>query len=258
MVRRPTSVQFTTKSLFSGPRAYRGAGAAAGRFAMNVTEATNQVDQNTYDAFWTESEPVFHSYDSGANIDIEFSEGPQSLGRETRLQPREDSDAEADADAGSDEASAAVGDETGHGGLDEKYKLDHIRQYLIHPGGRPELPRCRRNWREVSGFLSCGPQHGAAGTWVITVDVGDYILPLSFSSSVWTFHVARAAPFPAGSYLCGDEGHHELPERQGGRAVGRLLPGVQQHHAVDPLQSLGSPRNAGDCHGGADVARVGG
>jgi hypothetical protein len=32
-----------------------------------------------------ENEPVFHAYDYGANIEIEVSEGLQSLGRETLM-----------------------------------------------------------------------------------------------------------------------------------------------------------------------------
>lgn len=68
--------------------------------------------RHSYDAFWAENEPVFHAYDYGANIEIEVSEGVQTLGRETRLRPREDSDDEADDDAGGDERSAAGGDES--------------------------------------------------------------------------------------------------------------------------------------------------
>ena len=48
----------------------------------------------SYDAFWMENEPVFHAYDYGANIEIEVSEGLKTLGLETRLRPREDSDDE--------------------------------------------------------------------------------------------------------------------------------------------------------------------
>ncbi|KAL5348503.1 hypothetical protein ACLOAV_005919 [Pseudogymnoascus australis] len=58
-----------------------------------------------------ENEPVFHAYDYRANIEIEVSEGVQTLGRETRLRLRKDSDDEADDDAGGDEGSAAGGDE---------------------------------------------------------------------------------------------------------------------------------------------------
>ncbi|OBT60450.1 hypothetical protein VE03_10101, partial [Pseudogymnoascus sp. 23342-1-I1] len=76
--------------------------------------------QHSYDAFWMENEPVFHPYNYGANIEIEVSEGLQSLERETRLRPREDSDDDADANAGDDEGSAAGGDETGHGARPEK------------------------------------------------------------------------------------------------------------------------------------------
>ncbi|KAL5351019.1 hypothetical protein ACLOAV_004593 [Pseudogymnoascus australis] len=68
--------------------------------------------RHSYDAFWMENEPVYHAYDYGANIEIEVSEGLQSLGRETRLRPRKDSDDEANADAGADEGSAVGGDES--------------------------------------------------------------------------------------------------------------------------------------------------
>ncbi|KAL5346597.1 hypothetical protein ACLOAV_008304 [Pseudogymnoascus australis] len=70
------------------------------------------VARHSYDAFWVENQPVFHAYDYGANIEIEVNEGLQSLGRGTRLRPREDTDDEADADAGDDEGSAAGGDES--------------------------------------------------------------------------------------------------------------------------------------------------
>ncbi|OBT59884.1 hypothetical protein VE03_10773 [Pseudogymnoascus sp. 23342-1-I1] len=70
------------------------------------------VARHSYDAFWVENQPVFHAYDYGANIEIEVNEGLQSLGRGTRLRPREDTDDEADADAGDDEGSAAGGGES--------------------------------------------------------------------------------------------------------------------------------------------------
>ena len=57
------------------------------------------------DAFWVEDEPVSHTYDYGANVQIEVSEGLQTLGQETRLRPRENFNDQADADdADADEA----------------------------------------------------------------------------------------------------------------------------------------------------------
>ncbi|KFY66157.1 hypothetical protein V496_02149 [Pseudogymnoascus sp. VKM F-4515 (FW-2607)] len=78
--------------------------------------------RHSYDAFWMENEPVFHAYDYGANIEIEVSEGLQSLGQETRLRPREESDEKADADSGHHEKSAPEGDES----QPRFYELDHI------------------------------------------------------------------------------------------------------------------------------------
>ncbi|KFY89830.1 hypothetical protein V500_05450 [Pseudogymnoascus sp. VKM F-4518 (FW-2643)] len=69
------------------------------------------VARHSYDAFWVGNEPVFHAYDYGANIEIEVSEGLQTLGRETRLRLREGSDDKADANSGHNEGSAAGGNE---------------------------------------------------------------------------------------------------------------------------------------------------
>lgn len=54
--------------------------------------------QHSYDPFWLENEPVFHAHDYGGNIKIKVSEGVQSLGREARLRPVEDSEAGSDDD----------------------------------------------------------------------------------------------------------------------------------------------------------------
>ncbi|KFY84771.1 hypothetical protein V498_07790, partial [Pseudogymnoascus sp. VKM F-4517 (FW-2822)] len=59
-----------------------------------------------------ENELVFYAYNYRANIEIEVSEGVQTLGQETRLRLREDSNDEADDNAGGDEGSATGGDES--------------------------------------------------------------------------------------------------------------------------------------------------
>jgi hypothetical protein len=63
------------------------------------------VRRHSYDSFWAENEPVFHAYDYGANIEIEVSDGVQSLHRETRLRPVDDSEGISDDDLDDDEGS---------------------------------------------------------------------------------------------------------------------------------------------------------
>ncbi|KFZ23504.1 hypothetical protein V502_02016, partial [Pseudogymnoascus sp. VKM F-4520 (FW-2644)] len=58
-------------------------------------------------------------------------------------------------------------------------------------------------------------------------------------------YVARAALVTLGSCCRGNEGQHELLERRCGRSVVRLLSGVQQHQADNPVQSRGSPSDVG-------------
>jgi len=71
-----------------------------------VEEWPEHVARHSYDPFWRENEPVFHAHDYGGNIEIEISEGVQSLEREARLRPVEDSDAGSD-----DDLSDGDGDE---------------------------------------------------------------------------------------------------------------------------------------------------
>ncbi|KFY67480.1 hypothetical protein V496_01551 [Pseudogymnoascus sp. VKM F-4515 (FW-2607)] len=52
---------------------------------------------------------------------------------------------------------------------------------------------CRKDVSEVGGLPSCGPQHGAAGIWVITVDVRDDILSLGFPPSDGGADAARVS-----------------------------------------------------------------
>ncbi|KFY65503.1 hypothetical protein V496_02533, partial [Pseudogymnoascus sp. VKM F-4515 (FW-2607)] len=245
----------------------RGACAGAGRLATKTAGATSQVESVecsphpprtghglTHQARLplrgvAENEPVFYAYDYGANIEIEVSEGVQTLGRETRLRPCEDSDDEADDDAGGDEGSAAGGDESqprsvrgegqSEGGQSEGGQSEGGRSV---GGTQAKWPLEPNISYALAVDLNCldadDPEQKSA---VITVDVGDDILPLSLPPSVWELYVARAAAVPPGSCLCSDEGQYELLERRCRRSVVRLLPGVQQHQAVDPVQSRGSP-----------------
>ncbi|KFY82868.1 hypothetical protein V498_08424 [Pseudogymnoascus sp. VKM F-4517 (FW-2822)] len=70
-------------------------------------KAITRASDRFFDNVTAENEPVFYAYDYRANIEIEVSEGVQTLGRETRLRLCKDSDDEADDDAGGDEGSAA-------------------------------------------------------------------------------------------------------------------------------------------------------
>ncbi|KFZ17969.1 hypothetical protein V502_04341 [Pseudogymnoascus sp. VKM F-4520 (FW-2644)] len=203
---------------------------------------------------------------SSANIEIEVSEGLQTLGRETRLRPREDFDDEADTDPGHDQRSAAAGGESqpqsvrgerqSVGGAQEEWLLDPNSSDGLYSDGLTQL--------------ATELDQNAEGIWVITFNVGDDILPLGLqhggrelyvaSDDILPLglqhggrelYVASAAPVPPGSCFRGDEGQHELPERRCGRSVVR-------HQAVDPVQSRGSPSDVGDRDGGTDAARVGG
>jgi hypothetical protein len=66
--------------------------------------------QNTKDPFWMESQPAFHAYDYGANIEIDVTEQLRSVPKETRLRMDEE-----DSDSGDDgldaEANGPVYDE---------------------------------------------------------------------------------------------------------------------------------------------------
>jgi hypothetical protein len=56
------------------------------------------IGLNTQDPFWTESQPAFHAYDYGANIQISVADQLRAMPKETRLRPvEEDSDLEEEA-----------------------------------------------------------------------------------------------------------------------------------------------------------------
>ena len=71
------------------------------------------VKRHSYDSFWTENEPVFHAYDYGQNIEIEVSEGVQSLQREKRLRPVDDSEDLSEDGSENEEGSEARQDRRG-------------------------------------------------------------------------------------------------------------------------------------------------
>ncbi|KAG8664931.1 uncharacterized protein FPOAC1_012908 [Fusarium poae] len=57
-------------------------------------------ENHSYDRFWVDNEPAFHTYDCGANIEIEVNEELKDLPMETRL--RSESEDENDSDSDSD------------------------------------------------------------------------------------------------------------------------------------------------------------
>jgi hypothetical protein len=62
-----------------------------------VADWDDHVRRHSYDPFWLESQPAFHVYyDYGANIEIQVTEGLQSLTRETRLRPDDESSSGSD------------------------------------------------------------------------------------------------------------------------------------------------------------------
>jgi hypothetical protein len=66
-----------------------------------MQEWLEYVRQNTKDPFWMESQPAFHAYDYGANIEIDATEQLRLVPKETRLRT-----AEEDSDSGSDTTDA--------------------------------------------------------------------------------------------------------------------------------------------------------
>ncbi|KAH6714530.1 hypothetical protein BKA61DRAFT_723267 [Leptodontidium sp. MPI-SDFR-AT-0119] len=68
-----------------------------------IEDWPEHAERYSYDSFWTENEPVFHPYDYGANIEIEVSEGVQSLDKEKRLRPVDDSEDISEDDLSDDE-----------------------------------------------------------------------------------------------------------------------------------------------------------
>ncbi|RTE73082.1 hypothetical protein BHE90_012476 [Fusarium euwallaceae] len=67
---------------------------------------------HAYDRFWLDNKPAFHTYDYGANIEIEVNEELKKLPMETRLRPEnededEDPDSDSDSDSGSESDSTS-------------------------------------------------------------------------------------------------------------------------------------------------------
>jgi hypothetical protein len=56
----------------------------------SMQEWPEYVRQNTQDKFWMESQPAFHVYDYGANIEIDVTEQLRSMPKERRLRIAED------------------------------------------------------------------------------------------------------------------------------------------------------------------------
>ncbi|KFY95266.1 hypothetical protein V500_02863 [Pseudogymnoascus sp. VKM F-4518 (FW-2643)] len=144
---------------------------------------------------------------------------------------REDYDDEPDADSEHDEGSTLGGDGSQPRSLatelDQKYKLDHISSISY----------------TLAVDLNCldadDPKQKSAVCLLADRNIVRREYGSSRSTSGMTF-------YPLGFNTAG------------GCFVVQLLPGVQQHQAADPVQSRGSPSEAGDRHGGDDPARVGG
>lgn len=110
----------------------------------------NFAEQHSLDVFWTENQPAFHAYDYGANIEIEVNEQLQTLPKETRLRPVDDSESDGEGEYGEGEqdwdSESRLGLEADLGSaagddqqapyteglnqlrteLEHKYELDHI------------------------------------------------------------------------------------------------------------------------------------
>ncbi|OBT70872.1 hypothetical protein VF21_10066 [Pseudogymnoascus sp. 05NY08] len=83
-----------------------------------------------------ENEPVFHAYGYGTNIEFEVSEGLQTIGRETRLRPREDSDDEADANSGRATAGGQSQPQIVRG--ERRSVGDAQEEWLLDPNSHPD------------------------------------------------------------------------------------------------------------------------
>lgn len=60
---------------------------------------------HSYDCFWVDNEPAFHTYDCGANIEIEVNEELKDLPMETRLRSESEDDDDPDSDSDSESQS---------------------------------------------------------------------------------------------------------------------------------------------------------
>lgn len=81
-----------------------------------MREWPEYVRQNTHDKFWTESQPAFHAYDYGANIEIEATPQLQSVPKETRLRTA-DEDSDSDEEDLDTEDSGRLHNEMVNGGV---------------------------------------------------------------------------------------------------------------------------------------------
>ncbi|GKU09161.1 unnamed protein product, partial [Fusarium langsethiae] len=59
-------------------------------------------ENHSYDRFWVDNEPAFHTYDCGANIEIEVNEELKDLPMETRLRSESEDDDDPDSDSDSE------------------------------------------------------------------------------------------------------------------------------------------------------------
>ncbi|KAF4469664.1 hypothetical protein FALBO_3433 [Fusarium albosuccineum] len=86
---------------------------------------------HAYDRFWVDNEPAFHTYDCGANIEIEVNEELKALPMETRLRPENedededpDSDSATDSDTDSSSESSSAADPGGNRGRNRRTNED--------------------------------------------------------------------------------------------------------------------------------------
>ncbi|KAF6791707.1 hypothetical protein CMUS01_16213 [Colletotrichum musicola] len=80
----------------------------------------NFVDQHSHDEFWAENQPAFHTYDHGANIDIDVGEHIEKIPQETRIENDTDEDEEDEEDEGDEEDEEDEEDEARQGGTTEQ------------------------------------------------------------------------------------------------------------------------------------------
>jgi hypothetical protein len=64
-------------------------------------------ENHAYDRFWIDNEPAFHTYDCGANIEIEVNEELEDLPMETRLRSESEDDEDPDSDSDSESGAAS-------------------------------------------------------------------------------------------------------------------------------------------------------